>query len=90
MKTLIPVFLSIFLAELGDKTQLATLLFATDQHRSRLGLFFASSAALVCSSLLAVLFGTQLMRIVSPAKLHTIAALGFITIGLWMLLGRGL
>ena len=52
------IFLSVFLAELGDKTQLATLLFATDGKISPTGVFFASAGALVLSSLIAVAAGT--------------------------------
>jgi putative Ca2+/H+ antiporter (TMEM165/GDT1 family) len=85
VKTLLTVFLSVFVAELGDKTQLATLLFATDRNFSRTGVFVASSAALVCSSLLAVLLGGQVARFVSPATLKVVAGLGFIMIGVWML-----
>jgi len=85
VKVLLPIFLSIFLAELGDKTQLATLLFATNQSLSRLSVFTASSAALVLSSLLAVLVGDQVARLVSPVTLQLVAGLGFIVIGLWML-----
>ena len=86
MKGLLVVFLSIFIAELGDKTQVATLLFATDQKLSRLGVFVASSAALVCTSLLAVLFGQQIARFVSPTALKVVAGVGFIVIGIWMLI----
>lgn len=82
------VFLSVFLAELGDKTQLATLLFAADQKLSRAGVFAAASTALVFSSLLAVLFGAQISRIVSPSTLKVMAGLGFVGIGLWMLVGE--
>jgi putative Ca2+/H+ antiporter (TMEM165/GDT1 family) len=81
------IFLSVFIAELGDKTQLATLLFAANNTVSRIGVFLASSSALVCSTLLAVLFGGQLTRILSPALLQTIAGLGFIVIGVWILIG---
>lgn len=86
MKSLLPIFLSIFLAELGDKTQLATLLFATDKNLSRTSVFLAASTALVCSSLLAVLVGGQLSRFLSSTTLHLIAGIGFIIIGIWMLL----
>lgn len=86
MKGLLLVFVSIFLAELGDKTQVATLLFATDQHLNRLGVFAASSAALVCSSLVAVLCGEQLGRWISPAALKLATGVGFIAIGIWLLL----
>ncbi len=85
MKGMLLVFVSIFLAELGDKTQVATLLFATDQHLSRLGVFVASSAALVCSSLVAVLCGEQLARWISPAVLKLVAGVGFLAIGTWLL-----
>lgn len=86
MSNLLPIFVSVFLAELGDKTQLATLLFATDPKLSRVGVFIASASALTVSSLLAVVFGEQLTRIVSPALLETLAGIGFILIGLWILL----
>jgi len=85
MKTLLPIFVSVFLAELGDKTQLATLLFATDHNLSRRGVFVAASAALVLSTLLAVVLGEVVGRFVSPAALQVVAALGFIAIGVWML-----
>lgn len=87
MKALILVFLSVFVAELGNKTQLATLLFATDPSLSRVGVFLAASAALVFTSLLAVLLGAQISRFVSPAALKAVAGFGFISIGLWMLIG---
>jgi putative Ca2+/H+ antiporter (TMEM165/GDT1 family) len=87
VKVLLPIFFSIFLAELGDKTQLATLLFATDQNLSRLSVFVAASAALVLSSLLAVLVGGQIARLVPPATLQIVAGVGFIIIGSWMLVG---
>ena len=87
MKALLVVFLSVFMAELGDKTQVATLLFAADQNLSRWGVFAAASAALVFASLLAVLFGVQISRVVPPSTLRVAAGLGFVAIGLWMLIG---
>ena len=87
MNTLLMVFLSVFVAELGDKTQVATLLFAADQNLSRWGVFAAASAALVFASLLAVLFGVQISRVVPPSTLRIAAGLGFVAIGLWMLIG---
>jgi putative Ca2+/H+ antiporter (TMEM165/GDT1 family) len=79
------VFVSVFLAELGDKTQLATLLFATDPSLGRSGVFLAASTALVCSTLLAVVVGEQLPRALSPETLRIAAGLGFVVIGLWIL-----
>lgn len=80
-----PVFVTVFLAELGDKTQLATLLFAADRGLSRTGVFLASAGALVCSSLLAVLVGAQLPNYVDPRILKLVAGAGFIAIGVWVL-----
>ena len=85
MKALWIVFLSVFIAELGDKTQLATLTFSTDQHLNKLGIFVASSLALVLSSLIAVLVGSQLSHWINPKILKIIAGLGFIGIGLFTL-----
>lgn len=87
MSALLPIFVSIFIAELGDKTQIATVLFATDKNLSPLSVFLAASSALVCSSLLAVLVGAQLSHVLSPTVLQAIAGVGFIAIGVWMLIG---
>lgn len=86
MKGWIVVFLSVFLAELGDKTQVATLLFATDKNLSRVAVFAASSAALVFASLLAVFFGAEISRLLSPSALKVVAGVGFVVIGIWMLI----
>jgi putative Ca2+/H+ antiporter (TMEM165/GDT1 family) len=77
--------MSVFVAELGDKTQLATFLFATDPKLSRMGVFFASALALVLSSLIAVVFGDQISRFVSATMLKTFSGVGFILIGFWLL-----
>jgi putative Ca2+/H+ antiporter (TMEM165/GDT1 family) len=87
MKPLIVVFLSVLVAELGDKTQLATLLFATEKSLSWVGVFVAASAALVFSSLIAVLLGAQIEQVAPRATLKAVAGAGFIVIGLWMLIG---
>ena len=86
MKEFWPVFMSIFIAELGDKTQVATLLFATEGNLSRMGVFAAASGALVLSSLIAVVFGSQISGFVAPQKIKWIAGIGFIAIGIWTLL----
>ena len=88
MKTYAVVFLSVFLAELGDKTQLATLFFATNPAVSKVGVFVAAAGALVISSLLAVVVGAQVGAWVPPERLKILAGLGFIAIGLWMLVVR--
>jgi putative Ca2+/H+ antiporter (TMEM165/GDT1 family) len=79
------VFLSVFLAEIGDKTQLATVLFATDPELSRAGVLVAAAGALVTSTIIAVLAGTLIGDWVEPHRLRKLAALGFIAIGVVML-----
>lgn len=79
------IFLSVFLAELGDKTQLATLLFATDGKISPTGVFFASAGALVLSSLIAVAAGTFAKEYLANLPLKLTAGIGFIVIGGWTL-----
>ena len=86
LKVLATVFASVFLAELGDKTQLATLLFAADQAVSRLAVFIAASAALVVATGIGVLAGGVVSQYVSPAALKVVAGAWFIAIGVWTLL----
>jgi putative Ca2+/H+ antiporter (TMEM165/GDT1 family) len=81
------VFATVFVAELGDKTQLATLLYASDASHPRLTVFAASASALVAASALGVLAGGLLGEVVSPRVLRWVAGLGFIAVGLWVLLG---
>jgi putative Ca2+/H+ antiporter (TMEM165/GDT1 family) len=85
MKAYLAVFLSVFVAELGDKTQLATMLFATDAALSRWGVVAAAAGALALSTVLAVLAGSVLATWVEGRHLQRAAALGFIVIGVWML-----
>lgn len=89
LKLLATVFASVFLAELGDKTQLATLLFAAGRAVDRMAVFLAASAALVFATGLGVLAGGLVSRFVSPGALAYVAGIGFIAIGAWILL-RGL
>jgi putative Ca2+/H+ antiporter (TMEM165/GDT1 family) len=82
------VFATIFVAELGDKTQLATLLYASDASHSKLTVFAASASALVLTSAIGVLAGGIVSSYVSPRVLRWVAGLGFIAVGLWVLVGR--
>lgn len=79
------VFATVFLAELGDKTQLATVLFAADEQNSRWGVFCAASAALVLGSFLSVMAGSVITQYLSPHTIKLIGGFGFIAIGLWIL-----
>ena len=88
MTPYLAMFVSVFLAELGDKTQLATLLFAADPAVRKSSVFVASAGALCLSSALAVMVGGYLGAWLPPRLLRTIAGSGFIAIGAWMLLAR--
>jgi len=79
------VFATVFLAELGDKTQLATLAYASDERHSRATVFLASSAALVGCAALGVLGGALLRGWLNPRLLSVLAGLSFVGIGAWML-----
>ena len=84
-KILSTVFTSVFIAELGDKTQLATMLFASDKETSKLTVFLGASTALVVTSALGVVAGSLISQYVSEKTLHYIAGIGFIAIGVWTL-----
>ena len=88
LKLFATVFSTIFLAELGDKTQLATLLFASDASHPKVTVFAASAAALVLSSALGVLAGSLLAEYVSPRVVRWVAGIGFIAVGIWVLLAH--
>ena len=85
-KTFFSVFVTIFLAEIGDKTQVATMLFSSDMNTNKWAVFLGSSAALVSAAGIGVLFGAQLERMISPHTLKLLAGIGFIGIGIWTLL----
>jgi putative Ca2+/H+ antiporter (TMEM165/GDT1 family) len=85
LKALAAIFGTVFLAELGDKTQLATVLFASRSETSALAVFFAASLALVTSTAIAVVAGSTLASYVNTRHLSVIAGVGFIAIGVWTL-----
>ena len=85
-KVLLTVFTAVFIAELGDKTQLATLLFAADKDVSKLSVFVGASLALVLASAIGVLAGGVISQYVSEKYLSYVAGIGFIAIGIWTLL----
>ena len=87
LKALLVIFGTVFLAELGDKTQLATVLFAANRANSAWLVFIAASLALVSASALGVLAGSLLSQQVNTRYLSLVAGAGFIAIGLWTLWG---
>ncbi len=87
-KTFATVFVTVFVAEMGDKTQLATLLFSADKQVSKWAVFAGSALALVAAAGIGVLVGSQLERFISPKILKTVAGVGFLAIGAWTLLSK--
>ena len=85
IKTALMVFSVVFVAELGDKTQLATLLFSADKSANKLTVFFSASLALVVAVGIAVVAGSLISEYVSEKALRLVAGLGFIAIGIWTL-----
>jgi putative Ca2+/H+ antiporter (TMEM165/GDT1 family) len=79
------VFTSVFIAELGDKTQLATMLFAADRDTSKFTVFVGAALALVLTSAIGVAAGSIISQYVTGKTLQYIAGIGFIGIGLWTL-----
>jgi putative Ca2+/H+ antiporter (TMEM165/GDT1 family) len=84
-KATLTTFGAVFLAELGDKTQLATLTFATT-GRSRWAIFIGAASALVATSAIAVVAGEAVARVVPPSFLQRAAGVAFVVIGVWILL----
>jgi len=78
-------FAAVFLAELGDKTQLATMSFAASNRHALLLVFIASALALVTTSAIGVLAGGALARLVDPKYIRIAAGILFILIGLFTL-----
>jgi putative Ca2+/H+ antiporter (TMEM165/GDT1 family) len=84
-KLFLTVFASIFVAEMADKTQLVTLLFAADKAVNKWVIFLGSASALVLASAIGVLVGTMLSHVVSVRMMSVVAGTGFILIGAWTL-----
>ena len=86
-KLFLSTFGAVFLAELGDKTQLATLSLAAG-GRSRLMVFAGAALALCATSAIAVAVGAGLTRVVPPIWIRRFAGALFIVLGVLFLLGR--
>lgn len=83
MRELLVMFVTVFVAELGDKTQIATLLFASERRFPPFVIFLTSAGALVLGTAIAVLLGTAASRYMTAVPLKLIAGIGFIVIGAW-------
>ena len=83
MLKLASIFAIVLAAEMGDKTQLATLLLASDKNLNPYLVFLATAAALVLATGIAVLAGNLASRYLEQLPLNLIAGIGFVAIGLW-------
>ena len=85
MKLLVTVFTTVFLAEIADKTQVATVLYATQGDSHKLTVFAGAALALVLSSALAVFAGALLSQWLNPRYVSWFAGTAFILVGVWVL-----
>jgi putative Ca2+/H+ antiporter (TMEM165/GDT1 family) len=86
-KIFLTTFGTIFLAELGDKTQLAAIMM-TSKTKLPLSVFMGATLALCLVTLVGVLLGEGLTAIIPQNILKKVAALAFVAIGLWMFFGK--
>ena len=82
-KLMFTTFGLVFLAELGDKTQIATFCFAAES-KSRLSVFLGSASALILTSLLAVIIGCEVSKYIPESYIKRGAGVLFILLGAWM------
>lgn len=87
LKLLSSTFLTIFLAELGDKTQLACIMLAAKTQKPWT-VFIAASIALSLVSLIGVLLANFISTYISPQIVKKVASIGFISIGILMLIDK--
>ena len=85
LKVFLTIFAAVFIAELGDKTQLATMLFAADKEVSKWTVLFGASAALLFAAVIGVIAGTLLSEYINEKYLNYLAGAGFIPIGAFIL-----
>jgi len=83
MRELAVMFFTIFFAELGDKTQIATLAFAAEGKSKPILVFAASAGALALGAAVSVIVGTTASRFLHGVPFKLIAGVGFILIGVW-------
>ena len=86
-KVFVSTFTAIFIAELGDKTQLAALSLSAES-RARMAVFFGSAVALIATSAIAVLAGDLVSRAIPPVWIRRIAGAVFVVLGVLMIVRR--
>ncbi|MDD5475389.1 MAG: TMEM165/GDT1 family protein [Syntrophales bacterium] len=85
MKLFFTVFVTIFLAEIADKTQIATMLYASGAEHSKLAVFLGAAMALVLATALAVFVGSALSQFINEKIMMKLAGGAFIAVGIWTL-----
>jgi len=80
----VTTFITVFIAEIGDKTQLTTLVIAAQSHQPWI-VFTGAAIALVSTSLLGVIAGKWLAKTFSPSLLNTLAGLSFLILSISLL-----
>ncbi len=80
------VFLTVFLAEIGDKTQLATMLFATKEDYPKVVVFMGAALALCLAAFVGVMAGAMIEALLPRKVIAILAGGGFIIIGLFILI----
>ncbi len=85
-KLVATVFLTIFVAEIADKTQIATLLYASNAQYSKLSVFIGSALALMVASGVAVLAGVALSNWIDERLMARVAGILFILVGTWTII----
>lgn len=86
LKLLATVFVTVFLAEIADKTQVATMLYASNAPTNKLTVFLGSALALVAASAIAVFAGAMLAHWINPKVMARLAGVAFVLIGVWVFL----
>lgn len=86
-RIIISTFWLVFIAELGDKTQLETMLLSA-KHSSPFPVFIGACLALICSSLLGVFAGTYITKYIPPHFIQNAAGILFIIMGVLILLNK--
>lgn len=84
-KLFLTTFGLVFLAELGDKTQLATFCLSADNNSSRVSVFLGAAGALILCSFIAVSLGGLISRFIPPYYIRIGAGSFFIIVGIWTL-----
>lgn len=87
LRTIFYTFFLVFIAELGDKTQLAIMLLSAKSN-SITAVFVGSSLALICSSFIGVFAGAYITKHVPPHYIQNAAGVLFIAMGLLILRGK--